>query len=330
MTSLAPDQLKCSSAALAEAADALLAAGHGPITEVTLIKSRAWSTVWRITSKSGEFYCKAAGPGFEREVLLLPRLAALCPKLLPDVVTQSDLSGWLLVADAGGSLRNLLVEDRSQGIEFLSRALGDYACLQIDVSKVPEIARFAVGASADALATQLEALISDSTIMAEGGASADDQLMFRQCLPLTEALVRALVMSGLPDTIDHGDLHANNIMISGDRACVIDWGDAVFGHPYPSLAITLDTTRELLGALPEAGDLTSAYLAPWREAFPQADHDRTLAAAIALRPLYGALLWRRGYHAMRDADRQNAAGWVVTWLRRFCPSPADAGPHYSK
>jgi hypothetical protein len=318
MTFPAPKPSNDPSPALLKVVQSLIASKHLHLKEITLVKSRAWSTVWRIETETIGLYLKVAGPGFEREIQLLPHLSALFPDMLPRVVGYNEASGWLLLEDAGTSLRDLLSKDRALGLQSLGEALDSYAHLQIAASTKQEISRLAENGQVTSLASRLETLLADSAVLGEGGATESEFHSFEASLPRCVALSKALATSGLPDTVDHGDLHANNIMLQKGRPRFIDWGDAIYGHPFPSLAITIDATRETLdGELPEVNRLTAAYLGPWREAFPLCDHDAALTTAIALRPVYGALLWYRGVTRMSDTDRRTAAGWIVHLLRRF-------------
>src|SRR5437763_14987983 len=39
-------------------------------------------------------------------------------------------------------------------------------------------------------------------------------------------------------SLDHGDLHAGNVLVDGDRRRLIDWGDSCVTHPFSSLFVT--------------------------------------------------------------------------------------------
>ena len=42
-------------------------------------------------------------------------------------------------------------------------------------------------------------------------------------------------------SINHDDLHSGNICWNGDGPRIIDWGDAVLGHPFGTLLVTLNS-----------------------------------------------------------------------------------------
>jgi hypothetical protein len=84
---------------------------------------------------------------------------------------------------------------------------------------------------------------------------------------------------GVPETIQHDDLHPANLFAGGGRLRVLDWGDASISHPFASLVVTFRFLEERAQLAP--GDawfarLRDAYLEPWGPGL----HD---AFALALR-----------------------------------------------
>jgi aminoglycoside phosphotransferase (APT) family kinase protein len=63
-----------------------------------------------------------------------------------------------------------------------------------------------------------------------------------QAAPLPEHLRKAAlsVLDGLPDSdhLCHGDFHPENILLTAQRALVIDWNDATMGYPLGDVART--------------------------------------------------------------------------------------------
>ena len=51
-----------------------------------------------------------------------------------------------------------------------------------------------------------------------------------------------LASYGVPDTVQHGDLHMNNLFLDGGQVRLLDWGDSSVGQPFSSL---LETFRFL-------------------------------------------------------------------------------------
>ena len=49
-----------------------------------------------------------------------------------------------------------------------------------------------------------------------------------------------LAAAGIPETIQHDDLHDAQVFVRDGRYLLLDWGDACVSHPFFSLAVTLD------------------------------------------------------------------------------------------
>lgn len=97
-----------------------------------------------------------------------------------------------------------------------------------------------------------------------------------------------LAAYGVPETIQHDDLHHANLYVRDGSMRVLDWGDASIAHPSASLVVTFRFLEERSGLAP--GDpwfsrLRDAYLAPWngdlRDAFALALRVGTFARPIA-------------------------------------------------
>ena len=63
----------------------------------------------------------------------------------------------------------------------------------------------------------------------------------RAAAPEVGALVDVLAGSGVPDSVQHDDLHDAQVFVDDTgRIRITDWGDACVAHPFLSLAVTLD------------------------------------------------------------------------------------------
>jgi aminoglycoside phosphotransferase (APT) family kinase protein len=75
-----------------------------------------------------------------------------------------------------------------------------------------------------------------------------------------------LAAHGIPETVQHDDLHLANLYVRDGRLRVLDWGDASISHPCASLVVTLRFLEEinrLAPADPWFPRLRDAYLEPW-------------------------------------------------------------------
>ena len=81
-----------------------------------------------------------------------------------------------------------------------------------------------------------------------------------------EELCSEVAARDIPETIQHDDLHMNNVYAHSDRLRVLDWGDSSISHPFASLVVTfrfLEERNELPPGDPWFARLRDAYLEPW-------------------------------------------------------------------
>jgi aminoglycoside phosphotransferase (APT) family kinase protein len=53
-----------------------------------------------------------------------------------------------------------------------------------------------------------------------------------------------LAAHGVPETVQHDDLHTANVDAKGGRLRLLDWGDASVSHPFASLLVTFRFLEE--------------------------------------------------------------------------------------
>jgi hypothetical protein len=116
----------------------------------------------------------------------------------------------------------------------------------------------------------------------------DDRERLRVFAPRFEQLCGELASEPVPETIQHDDLHMNNVYAQGKRLRVLDWGDSSVSHPFASLVTTFRFLEERNGITngdPWRARIRDAYLEPWAtgltEVFELAVRVGTFAHVIA-------------------------------------------------
>ena len=120
---------------------------------------------------------------------------------------------------------------------------------------------------------------------------------------------------GLPDTLDHCDLHDGQVLAPAPgRFTFFDWGDASVAHPFGSLLIPVRAVRERYG--PEhVAPMVDAYLERWSGLGPSAPELRRAAAlAVRLAALGRAGTWFRLFPGTPLADSHDSSAY---WLREL-------------
>lgn len=95
-----------------------------------------------------------------------------------------------------------------------------------------------------------------------------------------------LAALGIPETIQHDDLHDGNVFVRRDGVyAVFDWGDSCISHPFESLNVLLEGIAYSFGLAPCDRDLErvrDAYLETWGT-------PSTLLRAVELAVCFGKL-----------------------------------------
>ena len=155
------------------------------------------------------------------------------------------------------------------------------------------------------------------------GAEERDRLV--ASLARFEETCGRLAAAGLPETIQHDDLHDGNVFVDGRAYRIFDWGDSCVSHPFHTLVVTLRALAHRLALEPGGGELVrlrDAYLEPFSAYGTHAE----LVAAADLAHVTGtaarALAWHRFVEAREPRFRGEDAEAVPYGLRRLL----DPGP----
>ena len=165
-------------------------AATGPVEQPHV---RPWATALRVPTTAGDVWFKAAIPVRRTRPAVVDVLSRRRPDLVPELLAADFDRGWMLMADGGTRLRELIEEERDLGrwLDVLPR----YAELQV-----------ALAADADRLVAWAPRpparLLPRST---RGSRTHAGRL--RRDRPPRRRDVRADRLVGIPETIQHDDLH---------------------------------------------------------------------------------------------------------------------------
>ncbi len=241
---------------------------------------RPWATVMRVPLAGGVAWFKACAPVQAFEPRLTAELFGRWPDRVAEVIGYDEERAWLLLADAGrpvGAFGN--------PPESWLAALPLYAELQRGeavyarehlVRGVPDLRLATLPARFDEL-LRLDLPLEREEIRE-----------LRHFAPRFAELCEELAAEGVPETIQHDDLHHANLYAQSNRLRMLDWGDASISHPFASLVVTFRFLEERTQLTPEDpwfARLRDAYLEPWGrelgDAFALAFRVGTFARAIA-------------------------------------------------
>jgi hypothetical protein len=276
--------------------------GIAPIGSIQVIHERPWSRVLRVAAADGALFLKQCEPVQAFEVPLTVTLAARWPDRMPEVVAADSRRGWLLLRDGGTRLRET-------GLESFSEALRLYGELQVgEAAHVEGLLRLGVpDVRLPVVAAAYERFFEHGR-----GLGEEELEQLRALAPRFRELCDELDAFGLPDSIQHDDLHDGNVFVRDGRSAILDWGDASVAHP-------LFSWSKALGAVLDRGldaaPFRSAYLDPWRAVTSESRLLAALQGALTVGSFAYALQFQRQLDAMPAEVRPGYARYLPDQLR---------------
>ena len=262
------------------------------------IHDRPWSTVLRVPTDRGDLFFKASAPALRHEAGIVAFLAQRGPEVVPVPLAVDPERGWMLMADAGIRLRELVEAERD--VSRWLDVLPPYARLQVDLAGAgaelvalgaPDMRLAVLPALYEALLDELDALDALDPLEAAGGDGRpgapvvrppDEMRRLRDAVPRVAAMCAELAVYGIGETIQHDDLNDAAVYARDGRYLILDWGDACVSHPFFSMSVTLEGVigwgpDDIEGSV-DTAPFRDAYLAPFADGRP----DEELRAAFGL------------------------------------------------
>jgi hypothetical protein len=287
--------------------------------DVTLevVKIRPWSAVWRVETGAGAYFAKQNCPGQLFEAALMQTLAAISTRVVP--VTAVDLDrGFLLTPDQGPVMRESVGDELEAWCEVVREA----SLLQREVlGHVDELER--AGArrlgAAEAPSYVVTRLEQYAALPAGDprGLDAETAARVRAALPDVQRWSEQTLATGLPVTVNHSDLHSNNVFALPDGMRFFDFGDAMLTEPLAVLTATTSSLRFHLGCAPDDPRLTrvtEAALEVWSDLAPLTELRAALPAALQLGKLARSESWARCLTSLTDEELTEYGSSAASWL----------------
>jgi len=245
--------------------------GHVVASPVEQVHVRPWSTVLRVPTANGAVYVKCCGPTQAHE----PRLTALLHREFPGLVTEvlalHPTKPWMLIAEGGTKLGEVYEGDEL--LRAWREILPRCALLQRDVTpRTGEVLELGTPdhRAGPLLAAFDEVVANEPAVSGERAdrLTADERRSLGLIRPRIAEALQALTALGIDDTLNHDDLHQNNVLVRDGRTVIFDWGDACVSHPFLTLAVTLRFAAQKTGRAEHSAEilaLRDAYLEPWSD-----------------------------------------------------------------
>jgi Phosphotransferase enzyme family len=275
------------------AAESWIRAHVVPVGAIETEHERPWATVLRVPLADGSAWFKACAPVQAFEPLLAAKLYVQWPDRVGEVLGYDAEQSWLLLADAGAPI-GVYGNPPDAWLVALPR----YAELQRgEVARTPEhLSHHVPDLRVATLPARYEDLLQHDLPI-----DSDEIEQLRTFAPRFAELCGELAAHGIPETVQHDDLHAANVYAQGERLRILDWGDASISHPFMSLVVTfrfLEETNRLPPTDPWFARLRDAYLEPWGRGLADA-----FALAIRVGTFAHAFAWARQRDALPSSAR---------------------------
>ncbi|NPD05282.1 aminoglycoside phosphotransferase family protein [Nocardioides sp. zg-1308] len=251
--------------------------GRSRTGEVSQPHVTGWSTAMRVPTGDDVVWFKANDEAMVHEAAVLDLVASRSHGRVPAPLAYDPASGWMLLADAGTRLRDVIPEERS--LERWHDVLE--ACARIQIACEGDV---------DAL---LDLGLPDRRLPTLPGAYADLLAAVDDTDPrlpgpdAIEDLCDRLAAFGIRETVQHDDLHDGQVFLGTGTHLLLDWGDACVSHPLFTLAVTLEGVIAWgVDDEEDSEDLgphLDAYLRPYEAAYDLAPADLHEAARIGTR-----------------------------------------------
>ncbi|HET7902456.1 MAG TPA: phosphotransferase [Candidatus Nanopelagicales bacterium] len=289
---------------------------------------RPWSTMLRLETDRDRVWLKANGDGTRYEAGLLQLLADLDAPCTPRPLAVDAQRGLTLMPDGGPVSRT--AHGGLTPIEVTTDQLVAYAALQRSLE--PDVDAL-IAAGADdlrprALAGRLEQRIAE--LLDErppGRLEPGDAARLRAVLPAYAEICAELEEAGVAASLNHDDLHDNNILVSGP--VFIDWGDSCVSHPFSTLLVTLRSVAFHHGTAiddPRLDRIADAYLEAWTDVADRATLRRQAQLAVRVGPLSRSMSYVNALAGADDAawqeDGDAVPGWLLELLEPALPLQA--------
>jgi hypothetical protein len=289
-----------------EAADEWIRAHLEPAGEVEIAYEQPWATVLRVPTAGEDAWFKACGPVQRFEPLLTASLFERWPDRVVGVLAHDVERAWLLLEDGGAPIAPL-----GHAPELWEALLPLYAELQRGETAhtAGHLAAGVPDLTTEALPAHYERMIARDDIPLEPVEIA----RLRRFAPRFAELCAELGSRGIPDTIQHDDLHQANVWAKGARLLVLDWGDACVSHPFASLFVPfhfLDEQNRLPPGDPWHARLRDAYLEPWGSRLVD-----TFDLALRVGTIAHVFAWFRQLDALPDEAKPDFMRWFPELLR---------------
>jgi hypothetical protein len=298
----------------------------GEVRTMAQVKLRVWASVWAVETADRRYFAKQNCELQAFEAALVAALAELAPDRVVPVAAADGERGFLLTPDQGQVMSATVAED---DLDAWARVVAAGARLQRDLlGHVDRLAGLGLTTlrPEDAPAYVERRLEQLAALPQEDPRAMPEEQRRALCarLPVVQGWAEEVAALGLPITLNHNDLHENNVFHVADGLRFFDFADSLLTEPLGVLLIPLNLLSGRLDAGPDDPRLwrvADAALEVWSDLAPMAALRAALPAALQLARLGRAESWARCCVSMDDRELAEWGSTVQQWLGTLLLAP---------
>lgn len=290
----------------------------GPVCRIKEAKMRPWSKVWRVETADAVHFAKQNCVAQSFEAAVLQELSMLAPDHVVPISAVDLDRGLLLTPDQGPTFRETGADD----VVAWCRLARDGALLQREVT--PGTDRLETAGLTRQPALTAPAYVESFLERWQAAPRDDprhvsqhDASRLRTHLPVVRRWAEQVAALGLPVTLNHNDLHDQNVFHVEDRLVFFDFADALLTEPLQVLLIPLQVLQDRLDCGPDDPRLqrvADSALEVWSDLAPLEELRGALPAALRLAGLGRCESWIRVTEQMSPAELDDYGAAASAWL----------------
>jgi hypothetical protein len=292
--------------------------GYGALSGLEPVRVKPWSKVYKAKTQKGDYYLKQPSPYFEIEYNILKQLSLGFTGFIPKVIAHDEKLNAFLMEDAGVPLREILFKEYDLALaqaaikkytviqKFATHLVDDFINIGVDDWRLAE------------LPDGYETFFYEEEFLLNDGLTKEEIKALADLAPLVKQRCEILASFKVPESLEHGDFHDNNILVKDDLLTIADWGDAVIAHPFFSMTSFL-SSAERQHHLKKTGKIYKAlkqtYLKEWEEYESPERLEEAFSVAEQLNPVHFALNFYRIFLCSDKSKTEEYKGVISKALR---------------
>lgn len=254
------------------------------------LRIRPWSTQLTVPTDRGLVWFKATCPSMTFEAALQATIARLVPGAVQQPIAIEADEGWMLTLDHGptlGAQRSPTVEDWKRAVAEaarVQRALAGHRD-ELLAAGLPDAGPETVPARFERLLEVSEEAPPERT----GRISPEVAAELRSRRGELADACALLAESPVPSTWQHGDLHQENLVDTGERIAFFDLGDGMWSHAVEVLCVPYGVVKDAGGI--EWDEVARAWCEVWN--IEPAHFEELWQASAFTHAVNRAVTWHR-------------------------------------